>query len=399
MLTALAKSYNVGKSTISGLSCECSRIDQVMNETRKFDALTIDTQAIQKQAFRFENAPLNLLRQFRGSPIQVVFATIVVKETTAHLEEAIRTLSATLRKVIPDCDRLLPEVTYWFGMRELEKIEPGEVARKRLRNFLTDIEAAEVGTNWADLQDIERRYFDTLPPFAGSGNKKHEFPDAIALSSIEGWAKANGKRVLAVSEDKGWIGYDSEMISVVPTLSEALGILQNDPQHRTHLFVAERIRELTLRNLYPSAATFFQLLVETIKRSDFDIDAHSNMLYEADYPQVELIGYSIENDFTIVKIDEREIIAEIKLGLHIRVSVIITFAVHDSIDDDDVPMGDAKIIRDIHLKEDTQALVTFSGDFQTDGWNITEIELSSISDTIDLGFVEPDWSNRERKGL
>ena len=61
----------------------------------------------------------------------MVFATIVVNEATAHLEEAIRALRLTLRRALADSDRLLPRVAV-FGLNDdedLAKIEPGEVAR------------------------------------------------------------------------------------------------------------------------------------------------------------------------------------------------------------------------------------------------------------------------------
>ena len=96
------------------------------------------------------------------------------------------------------------------------------------------------------------------------------------------------------------------------------------------------------------------------------------------------------------KLTKRRFVAEVNLLLVIKVSVIITFAVHDSVDGDDVPMGGVEITKDIGL-HDTQALVAFSGDFQTDSWDVSEVELSPISKATDLGFVEPDWRNRERE--
>jgi chromosome condensin MukBEF complex kleisin-like MukF subunit len=60
------------------------------------------------------------------------------------------------------------------------------------------------------------------------GKKKAEFPDAISLLSLEAWAEANEKRILAVSGDKDWAAYaeNSERIDVVSKLSDALAMLQ-----------------------------------------------------------------------------------------------------------------------------------------------------------------------------
>lgn len=185
----------------------------------KFDALTIDTQAIRKAAFRFDDGALALLKQFNSSPISVVFSTVVIEETTAHLVEEIRRLKADLRKVARDAPRLLSHPPGLLDEEQIGKIHPESEAKNRIDSFLRGVDAQVIPAGMADLNDITRRYFRTLPPFAGTGNKKHEFPDAIAIASIEAWGKANGKRVLAVSEDKGWMERSSEFMTVVPDLT------------------------------------------------------------------------------------------------------------------------------------------------------------------------------------
>ena len=48
------------------------------------------------------------------------------------------------------------------------------------------------------------RYFSGATPFAIVGKKKAEFPDAIALMSLEQWAKIHGKKMLVISNDADW---------------------------------------------------------------------------------------------------------------------------------------------------------------------------------------------------
>ena len=324
----------------------------------------------------------------------MIFPSTVVRETTAHLEEAVRNLRTTLRKAISDARRLLPDILLLFESEDCDKIDPGDIAKNSVKRFLSDIRAEEVGVDFADLKDVERRYFDNLPPFAGSGDKKHEFPDAIALSSIEGWAKTKGKRVLAVSNDKGWLSYSSESIKVVSTLSEALGILQKDPEHLARLFVAARLRELPLRTLYPYSAAFSELLSKAVEQADFNVEAQSDMRFESDFPEVSLQGYSIDEDFTLAKIEGNEIVADVSLWLHVGVSVHISFSVTDGINGDDVSMGAAEVSRDVDIR-DVRALVAFARDLQEEDCDIINVELAPISSSLDLGFVEPDWKIRE----
>ena len=67
------------------------------------------------------------------------------------------------------------------------------------------------------------------PPFEEPDKKKHEFPDAIALLSLEEWAEVNKTRILAVSCDRGWAAFaaESEWIVVDSDLASALAELPN----------------------------------------------------------------------------------------------------------------------------------------------------------------------------
>ena len=362
-------------------------------EPEMFGALSIDTQTIQKEGFRFDRGSLNLLRQFRGSSIQVILPSIVVNETLSHLEEAIRAARSALRKAVTDAERFHLPLAIITSTDDLDKINPREIASAELEIYLKAIGAEAIGAGRADLEDIERRYFQTLPPFAGINNKKHEFPDAIALSALDSWAKAKGKRVLAVSGDKEWAGYDSGLIRVVQSISEALGILQQDPEHRANLFMTKSLNELLLRKSYPQAAEFARLLEQAVSVIDFDVEAESDMAYDADYPDVKLKGYTFWEDFTLVKISADEIVAELNTTVTVDVTVDITFSIYDSVDKDEVPMGGTSIIRE-HELDDTQLLVTFINAFDAEGWEVSDVEISSIERAINLGFVEPDWRSQ-----
>ena len=67
-------------------------------------------------------------------------------------------------------------------------------------------------------------YFEPSPPFEGTGKKKNEFPDAIALITLEDWAREPEKKILAVSKDHGWVSFaeKSEFIDINKELPAAL---------------------------------------------------------------------------------------------------------------------------------------------------------------------------------
>ncbi len=145
------------------------------------------------------------------------------------------------------------------------------------------------------------------------------------------------------------------------------------------------------RKLHDCAAEFFRLLAEALEGVEFSVDLESDMAADPDYPEVELLSYALEDDFTIVKIGEDEIVAEIGCILLAEVSVNVSFSVHDGIDNDEVPMGNMDILRPVEF-DGTSLLVTLRGDFSSDDWCIAGVELSNMSQTIDVGYVAPDLS-------
>ncbi|MCA6115206.1 DUF4935 domain-containing protein [Bradyrhizobium sp. WSM 1738] len=69
-----------------------------------------------------------------------------------------------------------------------------------------------------------RRYFTIEPPFSRGELKKTEFPDALALLSLEAWASRHHTTVLLVSRDTDWQAFAaaSKHLVVIADLSAAL---------------------------------------------------------------------------------------------------------------------------------------------------------------------------------
>ena len=59
-----------------------------------------------------------------------------------------------------------------------------------------------------DLRVVFEKYFMDQPPFH-SENKKHEFPDAFALSMIEEYCRQKDISCYALSHDKDILAYTS----------------------------------------------------------------------------------------------------------------------------------------------------------------------------------------------
>ncbi|MEP9328270.1 PIN domain-containing protein [Paraburkholderia phymatum] len=134
-------------------------------------------------------------------------------------------------------------------MKDVEVVSDGEAlsaqtrnrARQRFDHWVEWVRATVLGeAEFASIGEVMRRYEASEPPFSAAGNKKHEFPDAVALSTLEGWARASGTKVLAVTQDKDWkrYGEQSARVVMVDDLAGALSAFQRRAEARE---VARRI--------------------------------------------------------------------------------------------------------------------------------------------------------------
>lgn len=102
-------------------------------------------------------------------------------------------------------------------------------AQAEIDEFMESTGAMELGVEDIELENILSRYFSAEPPFAESGDKKAEFPDAIALESLEALVANHGAGMLVVSMDDDWARYceaaPSKDLHHVKSLETALDIV------------------------------------------------------------------------------------------------------------------------------------------------------------------------------
>jgi hypothetical protein len=73
-------------------------------------------------------------------------------------------------------------------------------------------------------------YFQGLPPFGGGKDKKHEFPDAAALLTLDYLAAEKGISIIVVSKDEGWKAYAerSAFVFCLSSLDELTALFLSD---------------------------------------------------------------------------------------------------------------------------------------------------------------------------
>ncbi|MBX9346615.1 PIN domain-containing protein, partial [Chromobacterium vaccinii] len=178
---------------------------------KEYDTLLIDASTYIGNALRLEKGLLGKLTQFKRSPIIFLIPDVIKNEVKKHLEMKIKAARAALEKSLNEAgDHLFFDGSALNDAKKslIDSQEIEELADSRLENFIVNTGAMllECG-KYVSVSSLLGQYFSNLPPFAESGSKKCEFPDAIVLMAIEKWADSENKCVLAVSNDGDWKRY------------------------------------------------------------------------------------------------------------------------------------------------------------------------------------------------
>lgn len=124
-----------------------------------------------------------------------------MQHISAEITEALRAARGNLRTLSKYSeDSKISE----FGASHLCEVNPILMAKEKLKKFYKRINGRVIASSRVKTSNLMRMYFFTEATFETSNEIKHEFPDAIALLTLESWAVGNDKTTVLVSKDKGW---------------------------------------------------------------------------------------------------------------------------------------------------------------------------------------------------
>ena len=359
-----------------------------------YDVLTIDTQVIHANGFDLEGGLLAQLSQFDDGPTRFVLSRVVLREILKHLqvkaEEAHRGLQGAFKKAQ---DSQLP-----LELPDLRSIDAKAAARSRLEAFVKATAAEIIDYDKVALPEVMDRYFKPAPPFA-TGKKKSEFPDAVALLSLEAWATENHKRVLAVTNDADWKAFadTSKVIDVEADLADALADLQKNIAETTQI-VADLFKKIRTDDTWNLRAEFNNCLEGAVAGYTALAEAESSQSYDASevtltFHKVEFPDDMDENPFEIVRARPDYLVVQIELTVKVGAEGDFTFHHYDSIDKDYVSLGASRAETEADM--DFTLLVTFEGDEddRDKPWSVVDVEILGAYDVVDFGYIEPDYSH------
>tara|TARA_R110000851_G_scaffold218422_2_gene371334 strand:- start:4361 stop:5512 length:1152 start_codon:yes stop_codon:yes gene_type:complete len=365
-----------------------------------YDAITIDTQVVYANDLELDSGLVGQLDQFKDGLVKFVISEINVREIHKALTEKAKSPLDSLSKTIKSGsgnNQLTDD-----QLKTLEAVKDGlkppqEHARTQLSEFVANTGAEVVAADRAEMKSVLDKYFKNEPPF-GSKGKKNEFPDAIALVSLEDWAKENNKKILAVSDDKDWVTFaeGSNYIDVVEDLAKAMALL-NDLAEDTIPKAKSVLSAIKDEN--EDILAMLQARLEFAVESEFPyLEFDGPMPGEDEGASLSLVSYEIEglNDDTteidVVRVGNGTFAFRVPAFITAKVYADISFSIRDSIDKDYVPMGSTSIEQetdfDAFLLIECSHFLNDPEDPESTVYEIEDVELLGAPDSIDIGYVD-----------
>jgi len=367
-------------------------------EIIEYDAILVDTSIFDRNALKLESGLLSKLNQFKKSHIKFIFPDVIKSEVQNHLEKKIKVSRNALEKSINDAgDHLFFDGSALNNAKKLliDSEEVENLAISRLSSFIENTGALIIeSSKYVSVEKLLEQYFSNKAPFAETGKKKNEFPDAIILLAVEKWAEENNFSVLAIADDKDWKNYcdSSDNINYQNDFAEGLATFNKTNIPYTFIPNLESaMQNNQLNKFIHSIEIQLESVLEGLTPYQ---EADSSFLVEGDGIYISFKKLLLpDNKFRMVEvdIDEGWIVLEVLASITIEAEGDFSFSIRDSIDKDYVSLGSNSVTVEVEFK--SEILITIVGDLEGD---INELDIESVEvidpiETIYFGTIDPDY--------
>jgi hypothetical protein len=370
------------------------------DENEEYGAILVDTSIFDAHGLKLEKGLLGKLSQFKDSDIDYLLPDVIKGEVKSHLENKVKSARASLEKALNDAgDHLFFEGSELNDAKSIliDSNEIKGIATSRVDKFIENTGALvlECG-DYLSVSELLTQYFENKAPFAETGKKKNEFPDAIVLLAVEKWAQESGIQVLAVARDGDWENYceTSDNIDYSEDFADALS--KFNKATAPFAFLSLLIEKLEAED---DDATDFVEKIHNGVANYFDgftpdQEADSFHYWEPDGCHGWLNDFELaDKNFRIVDHSEDYIVLEVSANITVEVEGEFSLSQYDSIDRDHVYIGNVAVtVEEVFTSE---ILVTVYGDLtgSLSDLDVEDIEVVNPITSVNFGTLEPDYDD------
>jgi hypothetical protein len=365
-------------------------------EAGEVGAISLDTSIFHRNGLRLETGLLRRLEQFKGSGRRFVLTDIVQRELLKHLHKTASDDEARLRSAARDMAQ-----SWGSGVdnpnRVVELLKAGrtleDVARRRVEGFV-ERTGAEIILSFvfANVRELVDRYFDVQPPFEAKESKKNEFPDALALLTLDEWARQRNTKIVVVSADEGWRRFvrGSERLVLVEDLVEALNAFQEEAAAHT---LGDLIRQQLLGEEPELIRAIQSALSDSGDKMEFDLEASSQFYVEGDVDCVSFKSIDLEQlkqvaAYRLIDHTAESLVASLVVDVEYSIEASFSFDYWDGIDKEYMSMGGSSIEVDETIP--VEVILTFFKD-DDEPYELGDIEVVASGGRVEVGDIEPGW--------
>jgi hypothetical protein len=357
--------------------------------------LSLDTNVFHRPDYNLQAATLRKLAIFYLHKIEVVFPEVIAGEIRTHMTGQLDTTAVNLNKALEEYTKK------WrldFKKRDDANAlcglgaKPDATVAQYWAEFLKQIAGTEFSPNGqVSVSELTDMYFAAAAPFETKTEKKHEFPDAIALLSLEAWAKNKKCLLLAVSADKGWqkYGESSACVAVIDDIHKVYAIINRSAQS-VAMAVVNALGQGKAPKLDGQITDAIQSRLDDL---DFEIEAESYLSIDSQ-PDSAVVGkVSYPANPSVLEIEDEQITLAVLVTAAVEVSASFDLSVRDDGEDHHIDSTSETIIRDVEF----EVVVTIPKEAQEDP-DVLDLELSRGRLSFDFGYLEPferEMSQRE----
>jgi hypothetical protein len=371
--------------------------------SQQVKGFSLDTSIVQALGFHFEGGALAVLPQQLPSWMKLYVSDIVRQEIVSHMQSNTKQAFDSLNAAVKNIDRLtaLDASSIEEAVKAVEPKQFGKDSHEeRIKKYMKRFEGEFVPVEGKGLlEEVFDRYFSLRPPFENVKDKKHEFPDAAALITLDRLAEKTGTKLILVSGDKGWSDYadQSKNLYCVKNLDDLTALYTSESTAANK--IKEKIASALSQSKSKLAERFRQGIEGQLHNLGWAIEAQSEAGFSVD-PQVDEIEVldlrpNVEDQRIWMKNEQDEIcVVEVQCDLTCQFEISADFSHYDSIDKDEMSMGTGSttVTDDVIVS----VFLTIQGDLIGDGpdeWEV-DVELSDDTFWIDAGDMNPDWYNQ-----
>lgn len=203
----------------------------MMSENKRLTSVIVDTNAFVKANSDFLGIKTSLLPSFfdviKEKEINLLTHPILECEIEKNIEQSsLYQNHLKLKSQLVKCKDIL-EYSGCIDDEHISAICDYDIKSTLFETFKAFYSEAEV-LNYPNPEIVFKSYFNALPPFASSGNKKNEFPDGFVIESIKHYINEHPNDILLIlTNDTDWklsFKYEDN-VEICENINEAIKLI------------------------------------------------------------------------------------------------------------------------------------------------------------------------------